>query len=111
MTLQQNGIAEKKNKTLMEMVKFMIAQTNLSISFWGDCFLIATYIFNHVPTKAIFSTPYKLWIGKEPNLSYLKPWGFAIYDHNLSHRHGKLGLMGKKCIFIRYSEHSKGYEL
>ena len=37
------------------------------------------------------------------------PWDSAAYVHNPSHKHGKLGPRGKKCIFIRYLEHSKGY--
>ena len=45
----------------------------------------------------------------KPDLSNLKPWGCAIYVHDSSHKYGKLGPRGKKSIFIRYSEHSKGY--
>ena len=46
---------------------------------------------------------------REPSLSYLRPWGSAAYVHDLSHKYGKLGPRGKKCIFVRYPEHSKGY--
>ena len=46
---------------------------------------------------------------RKPDLSVLRPWGCAAYVLNTSHPHGKLGARGKKCIFIRYSEHSKGY--
>jgi len=64
-----------------------------------------------VPSKSISSTPYELWTSKKPDLSNLRPWGSIGYVHNTSHKHGKLGPRGKKCIFIRYSEHSKGYVL
>ena len=39
----------------------------------------------------------------------MRPWGYTTYVHNISHENGKLGPMGKKCIFIRYTEYSKGY--
>ena len=110
-TPQQNGVAERRNRTLLEMVRSMITQANLPISYWGDPLLIATYILNRVPSKSVSSTPYELWTSKKPDLSNLRPWGSIGYVHNTSHRYGKLGPKGKKCIFIRYSEHSKGYVL
>ena len=68
-----------------------------------------TYILNRVPTKSVISTPYELWTGRKPELGHLRPWGSAAYVHDPSSKYGKLGQRGKKCIFIRYSEHSKGY--
>ena len=53
--------------------------------------------------------PYELWTGHKPDLGNLKPWCSAAYIHDLSHKYGKLGLRGKKSIFIRYSKHSKGH--
>ena len=73
--------------------------------------MTATYILNQVPFKSVSSTPYELCTGKRPDLNNLRPWGLIGYVHNTSHRYGKLGPRGKKCIFIRYSEHSKGYVL
>ena len=108
-TPQQNGVAERRNRTLLEMIRSMMAQANLPITFWGDALLIATYILNRVPSKSVATTPYELWTNRQPNLSFLKPWGCAAYVHDSSHKYGKLGPRGKKSIFIRYSEHSKGY--
>ena len=73
--------------------------------------MTANYILNLVPSKSISSTPYELWTGKKPDLNNLRPWGSTGYVHNTSHRYRKLGPRGKKCIFIRYSKHSKGYVL
>ena len=86
-----------------------MAHANLPISYWGDALLTATYILNRVPSKSIQSTPYELWTGRKPELGNMRPWGSAAYVHNASHEHGKLGPRGKKCIFVRYSEHSKDY--
>ena len=53
--------------------------------------------------------PYELWTSYKRYLSVWKPWGYAAYVHDPFHKHGKLGQKGKKNIFIRYSEQSKGY--
>jgi transposase InsO family protein len=69
-TPQQNGVAERKNKTLFDMVRSMMAQANLQISFWGDALLTAAYILNRVPSKSVSSTSYEQWNGAKPNLGY-----------------------------------------
>ena len=107
-TPQKKGIVERRNQTLLEMVRSMMAQANLPISYWGDVLLAAAYILNRMPSKSVSSTPYELWTDKKPDLNNLQPWGSIGYVHNTSHRHGKLGPRGKKCIFIRYSKYSKG---
>ena len=57
------------------MVRYMMVQANLPITYWGDAFLTNTFILNCVPSKLISTTPYELWANKKPNLSVLKPWG------------------------------------
>ncbi|KAF3638907.1 hypothetical protein FXO37_24173 [Capsicum annuum] len=108
-TPQQNGVAERRNRALLDMTRFMMAQSNLPISFWGDALLTAAYILNKVPSKSVSSTPYELWTGNKPNFNDLRPRGCAAYIKNHFGKFGKLSPKGKKCIFIRYSEHSKGY--
>ena len=71
--------------------------------------LTTTYILNRVLFKSISSTPYELCNYDKPNLSYLHLWGCATYIHNNSYEYKKLGHKRKKCIFIRYSKHSKGF--
>ena len=105
-TPQQNGVVKRRNRTLLEMVRSMMTQANLPISYWGDALLTAAYILNRVPSKSISSTPFELWTDKKPDLNNLQPWGSIGYVHNTSHRHGKLGPRGKKCFFLRYYEHS-----
>ena len=60
-------------------------------------------------SKSVPTTPYELWTSQIVDLSVLKPWGWAAYVLDTLHPYGKLGARGKKCIFIRYSKHSKGY--
>uniref|UniRef100_A0A2N9HQ47 Integrase catalytic domain-containing protein n=1 Tax=Fagus sylvatica TaxID=28930 RepID=A0A2N9HQ47_FAGSY len=108
-TPQQNGVAERRNRTLLDMVRSMMAQANLPISFWGDALLTAAYILNRVPSQSVSSTPYELWKGEKPNLEHLRPWGSAGFVHSTAHKYGKLGPRARKHIFIRYSDSSKGY--
>ena len=86
-----------------------MAQAKLPISFWGDALMTVAYLLNRVSSKSIPSTPYELWKCAKLGLNVMCPWGCAAYVHSVSHEYGKLGPKGKKCIFIRYSESSKGY--
>ena len=72
-TPQQNGVAERRNRTMLDMVRSMMAQANLPISFWGDVVLTAAYILNRMPSKSIPSIPYELWNDKKPDLGNLHP--------------------------------------
>ena len=74
---QQNGVAERRNRTLLNMVRSMMVQAKLSISFRGDALMTATYILNRVSSKSVPSTPYELWKGVTPNLNVMLPWGCA----------------------------------
>ena len=72
-TPQQNGVAKRRNRMLLDMVRSMMAQANLPISYWEDALLTAAYILNHVPSQSVSSTPYELWKGEKPNLKHLRP--------------------------------------
>ena len=72
-TPQQNGVAERRNRTLLDMVRSMMAQANIPISFWGDALLSATYILNRVPSTSVSTNPYELWNGRKPLLDHLRP--------------------------------------
>ncbi|GKD77613.1 retrotransposon protein, putative, ty1-copia subclass, partial [Tanacetum coccineum] len=74
-TPQHNGVSERRNRTLLDMVRSMMNLTTVPLSFWDYALKSAARILNMVPTKKIDKTPYELWFGKVPNLSYLKVWG------------------------------------
>ncbi|KAD2393511.1 hypothetical protein E3N88_40488 [Mikania micrantha] len=73
-TPQQNGVSERKNRVLKEMVNSMLSYSGLSEGFWGEVMLTACYLLNRVPNKRNKITPYELWYGKPPNLNYLRIW-------------------------------------
>src|SRR5436190_22390001 len=64
-TPEQNGVAERRNRSLMDMVRSMMAQASLPVSFWGDALLIAAYLLNRVPSKSVELTLYELWTGEK----------------------------------------------
>ena len=71
-TPQQNGVAEKRNRTLLDMVKSMMSYSSLPISFWGYSLQTAIYILNVVPSKSIQKTPLELWNGHKPSLCHFR---------------------------------------
>nr|GEV75741.1 hypothetical protein [Tanacetum cinerariifolium] len=74
-TPQHNGVSERRNRTLLDMVRSMMSQTTLLKSFWDYALKTAARILNIVPTKKVEKTPYEVWHRKAPKLSYLKAWG------------------------------------
>ena len=77
-TLRMNGVAERRNITLKDMVRSMISHSTLPASLWGKALKTAVYIFNRVPTKATDKTPYEIWTSKKPSLKHLHIWGCPI---------------------------------
>nr|GEV43687.1 hypothetical protein [Tanacetum cinerariifolium] len=99
-TPQLSGMSQRRNRTLLDMVRLLMNLTTLSLSFWDYALETATRILNMVPTKKVDKTPYGLWYEKVPNLSYLKVWGCeALVKRDTP---DKLQQRSVKCIFIRY---------
>ena len=82
-TPQLNGVSERRNRTLLDMVRSMMSQTDLPISFWGHAHETAAFILNREPTKSVETTPYQVWNGKTPLLSFIKIWGCGAYVKRL----------------------------
>nr|GEW86962.1 hypothetical protein [Tanacetum cinerariifolium] len=79
-TLQQNGVSERRNRTLLDMVRSMFNLTTLPLSFWDYALESVVRILNMVSTKKVDKTLYEIWHGKAPNLSYLKEtMGYYFY--------------------------------
>ncbi|GJW90339.1 retrotransposon protein, putative, ty1-copia subclass [Tanacetum coccineum] len=106
-TPQHDGVSERRNRTLLDMVRSMMNLTTLPLSFWDYALETATRILNMVPTKKVDKTPYELWYGKVHNLSYLKVWGCeALMKRDTP---DKLQQRSVKCIFIGYPKEMIGY--
>lgn len=109
-TPEQNGVAERKNRTVVEMARSLLKAKNLPNQFWGEAAATAVYLLNISPTKAVLNqTPYEAWMGRKPRVSHLKFFGCVAYA--LVPFHSKLDEKSEKCIFIGYSPQSKAYRL
>ncbi|GJR41664.1 zinc finger, CCHC-type containing protein [Tanacetum coccineum] len=108
-TPQQNGISERKNRVLKEMVNSMLSYSGLSQGFWGEAMLTACYLLNRVPNKRNMITPYELWTKRKPNLNYLRVWGCRAVVRLPDPKLKTLGERGIECIFVGYAEHSKAF--
>ena len=106
-TPQHNGVSERRNRTLLDMVRSMMAHTSLPTSFWGYALETAAVLVNNAPSKAVEKTPYEIWCGKSPNLKYLRVWGCEAYVRR--NAPDKLQARSEKCVFVGYPKETKGY--
>lgn len=109
LTPQQNGLAERINRTLIENVICMLFNSNLSKHFWAEAVSTTAYLINRSPSSAlIFKTPQEAWSGKPLDISNLKIFGCPAYAHVSQ---GKLEPRTVKGYFIGYPEGIKGYKI
>ena len=71
-TPQHNGVSERHNRTLLDIVQSMMSLTDLPLLFWGYALETTTFTLTRDPSKSVETTPYELWFGKKPKLSFLK---------------------------------------
>ena len=100
-------MSERRNRTLLDMVRSMMTQSDLPLSFWGYALEITAFTLNRVPSKSVDKTLYEIWTGKTPSLSFLKIWGCEAYVKRL--QSDKLAPKSDKCIFVGYPKETLGY--
>ena len=101
-------MAERKNRTLAEMARCMMIQSKLPPSFWAEAISTANYLRNRCTSQSIDGeTPFKLWTGKRPTVTHLRPFGTKALVFDKSQQRGKFEPNSKECILIGYSEESK----
>ena len=108
---QQNGVAERKNRYIMEMTRCMLVDSNLNEKFWGEAVITATYIQNRLPSKSVEKTPYELWKGRKPNLKHLRVFGSKVFCYIPKEKRTKLDEKAEEGIFVGYSDRTKGYRV
>lgn len=111
-TSEQNGVAERRNRTLMDMTRCLLIQSSLPPSFWGEAINTANHIRNRCPSRSLGGkTPFEKWTGKVPNVSHFQEFGSQVFTLNREPTKGKLDPRSKKGIFVGYSNESKGYRI
>lgn len=108
---QQNGIAERTIRFVIEKARSMLAGSFLSKSYWQDAVQTAVYLKNRSPHRALGGslTPFERWYNVKPNLAHLKVFGCRALVHVPSCERKKLDLKAKEFIFVGYSEHVNSY--
>ncbi|GJW10512.1 putative ribonuclease H-like domain-containing protein [Tanacetum coccineum] len=111
-TPQQNGVAERKNRTLIEAARTMLADSLLPIQFWAEAVHTACYVLNRVlVTKPQMKTPYELLMGKSPNISFMKPFGCPLTILNTLDHLSKFEGKSEEGYLLGYSTNSKGFRV
>nr|GFA41741.1 putative ribonuclease H-like domain-containing protein [Tanacetum cinerariifolium] len=103
-TPQQNGVSERKNKTLIEAARTMLADSLLPTIFWTEVVATACYVLNRVlVVKPYNKTPYELLTGDKPDIGYLKPFGCQVTILNTSVYLGKFDEKADEGYIVGYS--------
>ncbi|GJU24035.1 putative ribonuclease H-like domain-containing protein [Tanacetum coccineum] len=111
-TPQQNGVAERKNRTLIEAARTMLADSFLPNTFWAEAVSTACYVLNRVlVTKPHNKTPYELVTGKIPIISYIRPFGCHVTILNTIDHLGKFDGKSDEGFLVGYSLQSKAFRV
>lgn len=109
---QQNGVAERMNRTIMETVRCMLHDANMTDEFWGEAVSTAVYLINRRPNSSIeFKIPEEIWSGKPIDFSKIKIFGCYCYVHVPKELRNKLESKTRKCIFLGYPENQKAFKV
>ncbi|KAI3755706.1 hypothetical protein L1987_55512 [Smallanthus sonchifolius] len=100
---QSNGIAERKNRTLKEMMNAMMISSGINQDMWGEAILSENYVLNMIPNNKKDVTPYELWTGNKPSYKYLRVWGCLSKVVVTPPKRLLIGSKTVDCVFIGYT--------
>ncbi|CAL9028826.1 unnamed protein product [Prunus brigantina] len=111
-TPQQNGVSERKNRTILNMVRSLLVKGRIPKKFWPEAVLWSVHILNRSPTFSVKNmTPQEAWSGLKPAVDHFKVFGCIAYAHIPDEKRKKLDDKSEKCVFLGVSEVSKAYKL
>ncbi|KMS94207.1 hypothetical protein BVRB_023730, partial [Beta vulgaris subsp. vulgaris] len=111
-TPEQNGIAERMNRTVVDRARTLLTHAALPIKYWQFAIAAAVHVTNRLPTNANNRrSPYELWTGKLPDISHLRVFGCRAYAHVPDQKRRKFDPKAASCIFLGYAMEQKGYQL
>lgn len=106
---QQNGVAERMNRTIMEKVRCLLDESGIEEKFWAEAVATAVYVINRTPSSANdLNIPEELWMRNVPGYRHLRRFGLLVYVHI---DQGKLKPRALKGVFIGYPTGVKGYKV
>ncbi|KAG8501509.1 hypothetical protein CXB51_003806 [Gossypium anomalum] len=111
-TPQQNGVSERKNRSLMDMARCLLFEKNLPKTMWAEAVNTVVYIQNRLPIKALaHKTPFEAWFGFKPSLAHMKVFGCLCYNQVPAVKRDKLSKRAVPGILTGYSMVKKGYRI
>src|SRR5690606_19654886 len=111
-TPEQNGLAERMNRTILERARSMLIGANLPKKYWGEAVSTGVYLINRSPASALPKiTPEEAWCGLKPDVSHLKVFGCKAMTHVPKQKRLKWDSKSTECVFLGYCESSKAYRL
>ena len=108
---QQNGAAERLNRTLFERIRAMLDEAGLPKTLWAEAAVTANYIRNRSPTNSRAKTPWELFYNKPPDVSHMRTFGCTAYARIPDEYRKKLDSRSAKGIFLGYEPASKAYRI
>lgn len=110
-THQQNGSAECKHRHIVKIGLALLANASMPLEFWDEAFLTASFLINRLPLSVLnFVTPLEKLFSTKPDYSLLRTFGCACWPNLCPYNNHKLSFHSKKCAFLGYSTHHKGYK-
>ncbi len=112
-TPQQNGIAERMNRTLMDLTRSMLHHRSVPEHFWAEAISTAVYIRNRITCRSLSpkTTPYHFWHGRAPDLSHLRVFGSVCWYVVPKRYLRKLNPRARRGIMMGYPSQSTGYKI
>ena len=109
-TPQQNGVAERKHRHIVETARSFLLSAHVPRQFWGEAALTAVYVINRIPTSLNGGvSPYQKLYGEVPDYSLLRVFGCTCFVLKPHVERNKLGFKTAICVFLGYGAGQKGY--
>jgi hypothetical protein len=107
---QQNGVAERANRTMGDDISAMLYEAQLPPSLWGDALNAQIHVWNRLPTSSLKGmTPHEAWFKRKPDVSHLRIWGCLAYVFIQKDKRRSLQPHMEKCVFLGYPSGYKGW--
>ena len=110
-TPEQNGRAERLNRTLIERSRALLLEHNLPKLVWSEAMVTASYLRNRVTSGDLKVTPYELFYGEKPDVSHLRVYGCKAFAYIEKNQRDKLDAVSDEYALVGYSTTSKAYRL
>lgn len=108
---EQNGMAERVNRTLTEKARCMLIDSKLPKRFWAEAVNNAVYVANRSPHKSLKLTPEEMWNGRKPDVSHMRVFGCAAMFFVPKQKRLKWDAKSEHGIFLGYGINCKGYRV